>query len=597
MAKGSTERSHIDVIVRKRPLNELEIARGDRDVVLCNENTAIIEEIKLRIDGTAYVEQHEFRVDRFYDEKTDNQLIYEEYVKPLLEFAFEEQKTCSCFTYGQTGSGKTFTMIGSRKLKTFDYQYMPGVYEYAANDIYRMLHKPEYAEKLEVVISFYEIYCGKIYDLLQDRKLLDALDNGKREVIIKDLAVRQVTCKEDLIDHMLGGLALRRIGQNSQNDQSSRSHAILRIELRNTDTFSCCGRIVFIDLAGSERGADCINQPKQTQMDGAGINRSLLALKECIRAMDLEKTHIPFRDSELTKVLRDIFVGGSRNLMIANICPSNVSCEQTLNTLRYASRVKNFRQASINSGIGDSERDSAAASRITSARSGYSLSGVMRSQITTGNTAKSLSISPRLLNISSGATSKVPISSQRINKNRGIQNLSNRNLVTRRSVDGISPRESIKSTRETSIPLSGRSKGSMLPKPFENATDIIKSQFPSKVPLQEILDQIVLNPGNEQIYNDICRSLAPDVAMNTRQGVTSNDTALEQSLDALRKAEEISNHVSLEVIASNDSPDLSQYPQFIKNKIRTQIKPLLYLKQALDEYSNRMQVDEVMTDG
>lgn len=246
MAKGSTERSHIDVIVRKRPLNELEIARGDRDVVLCNENTAIIEEIKLRIDGTAYVEQHEFRVDRFYDEKTDNQLIYEEYVKPLLEFAFEEQKTCSCFTYGQTGSGKTFTMIGSRKLKTFDYQYMPGVYEYAANDIYRMLHKPEYADKLEVVISFYEIYCGKIYDLLQDRKLLDALDNGKREVIIKDLAVRQVTCKEDLIDHMLGGLALRRIGQNSQNDQSSRSHAILRIELRNTDTFSCCGRHAFL---------------------------------------------------------------------------------------------------------------------------------------------------------------------------------------------------------------------------------------------------------------------------------------------------------------------------------------------------------------
>lgn len=136
---------------------------------------------RLRIDGTAYIEQHEFRVDRFYDEHADNQLIYEECVKPLVEFAFKEQKTCSCFTYGQTGSGKTFTMIGSRKLKRASHPYMrkwkqqlvdiraAGIYEYAANDIYRMLRQPEYDEKLEVVISFYEIYCGKIYDLLQDR--------------------------------------------------------------------------------------------------------------------------------------------------------------------------------------------------------------------------------------------------------------------------------------------------------------------------------------------------------------------------------------------------------------------------------------------
>lgn len=73
--------------------------------------------------------------------------------------------------------------------------------------------------------------------------------------------------------------------------------------------------------------------------DGAGINRSLLALKECIRALDLQSAHVPFRDSELTKVLRDMFVGSTtQTLMISCVSPSAACCEQTLNTLRYADR-------------------------------------------------------------------------------------------------------------------------------------------------------------------------------------------------------------------------------------------------------------------
>eukprot|EP00922_Rhytidocystis_sp_ex-Travisia-forbesii_P057698 GHVS01085399.1.p1 GENE.GHVS01085399.1~~GHVS01085399.1.p1 ORF type:complete len:409 (-),score=125.79 GHVS01085399.1:382-1608(-) len=143
---------------------------------------------------------------------------------------------------------------------------------------------------------------------------------------------------------MLEGVELRKIGANSVNDESSRSHAVLQIDIR--EHRKSCGRLAFIDLAGSERGADTLHHSKQTQQDGAGINRSLLALKECIRAMDQEKLHIPFRDSELTKVLRDIFVGRSRSLMIANVSPSTSCCEQTLNTLRYAARVKKFRPSS-----------------------------------------------------------------------------------------------------------------------------------------------------------------------------------------------------------------------------------------------------------
>ena len=100
----------------------------------------------------------------------------------------------------------------------------------------------------------------------------------------------------------------------------------------------------FIDLAGSERGADTMNQNKQTKMDGAEINKSLLALKECIRALDLEKKHLPFRGSKLTQVLKDSFTGNSKTTRIANVSPASSCCEHSLNTLRYADRVKELKK-------------------------------------------------------------------------------------------------------------------------------------------------------------------------------------------------------------------------------------------------------------
>ena len=104
------------------------------------------------------------------------------------------------------------------------------------------------------------------------------------------------------------------------------------------------GKMSFIDLAGSERGADTIDQNRQTRLDGAEINKSLLALKECIRALDLEKKHTPFRGSKLTQVLKDSFTGNSKTTMIANVSPAASCVEHTLNTLRYADRVKELKK-------------------------------------------------------------------------------------------------------------------------------------------------------------------------------------------------------------------------------------------------------------
>lgn len=97
-------------------------------------------------------------------------------------------------------------------------------------------------------------------------------------------------------------------------------------------------------MAGNERGADTFDHDMQTRIDGAEISKSLLALKECIRALDQNHSHIPFRGSKLTMVLKDSFVGNCKTVMIANISPTVSNCEYTLNTLRYADRVKELKK-------------------------------------------------------------------------------------------------------------------------------------------------------------------------------------------------------------------------------------------------------------
>merc|ERR1719443_2063765 len=154
------------------------------------------------------------------------------------------------------------------------------------------------------------------------------------------------------------GLTSRTVGVTGANSDSSRSHAILQICLKTESKVERQdgshhhhvhlrehGKISFIDLAGSERGAETIETDRQTRMDGAEINKSLLALKECIRALDQQLDHTPFRGSKLTQVLKDSFVGPScHTVMIANVSPCGFSVEHSLNTLRYAYRVKELRQ-------------------------------------------------------------------------------------------------------------------------------------------------------------------------------------------------------------------------------------------------------------
>ena len=270
----------------------------------------------------------------------------------MIKSVFENQTKISCFAYGQTGSGKTYTMMGNPYSKENPSE---GLYLLSAKEVFNYLKKQEYS-KYEIYVSFYEIYCNKLFDLLNNKNTLEIREDGKGQIHIVGLNQKQISNMKNLIDIIEFGLKSRTTGVTGANDDSSRSHAILNIELFDEDENSK-GKITFVDLAGSERAVDTIDTNKQTKIDGAEINKSLLALKECIRALDQGKLHKPFRGSKLTLVLRDSFIGNCLTLMIANISPCLSCSENTLNTLRYADRVKELRKGNEKNNKNETKED------------------------------------------------------------------------------------------------------------------------------------------------------------------------------------------------------------------------------------------------
>uniref|UniRef100_A0A8D2DGW7 Kinesin-like protein KIF24 n=1 Tax=Sciurus vulgaris TaxID=55149 RepID=A0A8D2DGW7_SCIVU len=330
-----TELEKIRVCVRKRPLGIREVRRGEINIITIEDKeTLLVHEKKEAVDLTQYILQHVFYFDEVFGEACTNRDVYMKTTHPLIQHIFNGGNA-TCFAYGQTGAGKTYTMIGTHQ--------NPGLYALAARDIFRQLEMSQPRRHFFVWISFYEIYCGQLYDLLNRRKRLFAREDSKHVVQIVGLQELQVDSVELLLEVILKGSKERSTGTTGVNADSSRSHAIIQIQIKDSAkrTF---GRISFIDLAGSERAADARDSDRQTKMEGAEINQSLLALKECIRALDQEHTHTPFRQSKLTQVLKDSFIGNAKTCMIANISPSHVATEHTLNTLRYADRVKELKK-------------------------------------------------------------------------------------------------------------------------------------------------------------------------------------------------------------------------------------------------------------
>lgn len=378
--------ARVTVCVRKRPLSRKELASGDRDVVTIQPDASAlaVHELREKVDLTKYVDTHPFIFDRVFPDHASNPAVYEGTARPLVDTLFAGGRA-TCFAYGQTGAGKTFTMAG-------DSLENPGLYTLAVRDVFDRIRSIESElwrnaeaegdddfeppEPAQVWISFYEIYASKLQDLLNRSAKLACREDSNSQVQIVGLTQRLCEVEEDVLACIDEGSAARSTGVTGANDDSSRSHAVFQIELRHpqgevseNDPSAAMresilrttrsrvaaakeakrgaeiGRLCFIDLAGSERGSDTASSTRQTRMEGAEINKSLLALKECIRAMDQKKDHTPFRGSKLTQVLKASFMGKKcSTVMIANISPASSNVEHTLNTLRYSDRVKEMKK-------------------------------------------------------------------------------------------------------------------------------------------------------------------------------------------------------------------------------------------------------------
>ena len=338
LLKNNKSANHIDssdskifVVVRKRPIFQKEINNGEIDCISVLNPRVYIHECKIQIDGiTKYLEDHEFYFDGTFGEKDSTLDIYDVTLAPMIDLILN-QGIVTCFAYGQTGSGKTYTMKGLEKE--------------AIDDLYRESEKM--GDIFDFYISFFEIYRGVLYDLLNNKNRVEILDDKNGKVHIYGLYT-QIAETPEMMHHIIDSAnAIRTTHNTVTNETSSRSHAICNIVVKLKGSEEEYGKLSLVDLAGSERAQETQCNDKERRAEGAEINKSLLALKECIRALDEKKTnpdqHVPFRASKLTHVLRDSFVSKSdksRIIMISCIMPSYKCCNHSLNTLRYSDRLK-----------------------------------------------------------------------------------------------------------------------------------------------------------------------------------------------------------------------------------------------------------------
>ncbi|DBA03147.1 TPA: hypothetical protein N0F65_003867 [Lagenidium giganteum] len=320
----------ITICVRKRPVNAKEVKKRDYDAITCLNPMAIVHDCKLKVDGiTKYLDSNAFSFDHTFDETATNELVYKYTAQPLVKFVFQEGGRATVFAYGQTGSGKTHSMQGIQKQIAVD--IFAQVDAFNRRGIY-----------FDVCMSFFEIYGGRCQDLLHGKRCT-IREDGNGEVQVVDLEEVKPHSVEELLQIIHRGNSLRTTHATEMNDVSSRSHCICQIAIREQGSSVLHGKLSLIDLAGSERGEDTKNHNRQRRMESSEINKSLLALKECFRALDSggRGAHIPFRASKLTQVLKDSFTNArARTVMIAAVSPCASSADHTVNTLRYADRVK-----------------------------------------------------------------------------------------------------------------------------------------------------------------------------------------------------------------------------------------------------------------
>eukprot|EP00889_Picochlorum_renovo_P006018 jgi/Picre1/33048/NNA_008374.t1 len=280
-----------------------------------------------------------YSLDSVFDEQSKTKDVYDMTTKKLIEQVVEGFNS-TVFAYGQTSSGKTHTMKGNEE--------EPGIIPLSVRDLFRMMQQLSNERDFLVRVSYMEIYNEEIRDLLA------AGDVCGSQVAIKQSAEQGIFVDglQEIIvssvDHVLQLVEQaeqeRHVGETKMNKRSSRSHAIFRMVIESRahaggNTPVKVATLNLVDLAGSERisktGAE-----GQRKKEGAAINKSLLSLGTVISKLSEGASHIPYRDSKLTRILQPSLGGNAKTAIICAITPAVEHCEESHSTLRFACRAK-----------------------------------------------------------------------------------------------------------------------------------------------------------------------------------------------------------------------------------------------------------------
>ncbi|XP_053500133.1 kinesin-like protein KIF3B isoform X1 [Ictalurus furcatus] len=342
MSRSKSSES-VKVVVRCRPMNEKERASNFERVVSMDVK---LGQIVVRNPRSGFTHEHPkvFTFDSVYDWNSKQVDLYDETFRPLVDSVLLGFNG-TIFAYGQTGTGKTYTMEGVRN-DPEKRGVIPNSFEHIFTHISRSQN-----QQYLVRASYLEIYQEEIRDLLakdQSRRL-ELKERPDTGVYVKDLS-SFVTKSVREIEHVMNvGNQNRSVGSTNMNEHSSRSHAIFVITIEcselgpDGENHIRVGKLNLVDLAGSERQTKTGAQGERLK-EATKINLSLSALGNVISALvDGKSTHIPYRDSKLTRLLQDSLGGNARTVMVANIGPASYNVEETLTTLRYSNRAKNIK--------------------------------------------------------------------------------------------------------------------------------------------------------------------------------------------------------------------------------------------------------------
>uniref|UniRef100_A0ABI7XJJ5 Kinesin-like protein n=1 Tax=Felis catus TaxID=9685 RepID=A0ABI7XJJ5_FELCA len=279
--------------------------------------------------------------DRVLPPSTTQEQVYNACAKQIVKDVLEGYNG-TIFAYGQTSSGKTHTMEG----KLHDPQLM-GIIPRIAHDIFDHIYSMDENLEFHIKVSYFEIYLDKIRDLLDVSKTNLAVHEDKNRVpYVKGCTERFVSSPEEVMDVIDEGKANRHVAVTNMNEHSSRSHSIFLINIKqeNVETEKkLSGKLYLVDLAGSEKVS-------KTGAEGAvldeakNINKSLSALGNVISALaEGTKTHVPYRDSKMTRILQDSLGGNCRTTIVICCSPSVFNEAETKSTLMFGQRAKTIK--------------------------------------------------------------------------------------------------------------------------------------------------------------------------------------------------------------------------------------------------------------